>query len=73
MSVLKLISSQNNIRVHNTSACSGWMAPLALSFPNQVTDWQSHLAVLWLGASISSSMQACKHTQATPTHLVDLK
>lgn len=72
MSVLKLISSQNNIRAHNTSTCSGCMAPLVLSFPNQVTDWQSHLAVLQLGASISNGMQACKCTQATPMHLADL-
>lgn len=33
MSLLKLISSQNNIRAHNTSACSGQAAPLAMSFP----------------------------------------
>lgn len=46
MSVLKLISSQNNIRAHNTSVCSGRMAPFAQSFPNQMTDWQNQLVML---------------------------
>lgn len=68
MSVLKLILSQNNIRAHNTSACSGWRAPLVLSFPNQLIGGQSHPVVPQLDVSICRGMQVCEFTEATPMH-----
>lgn len=72
MSALKLILSQSNIRVYNTSICLGWMAWFTLSFTNQMMNLQSPLAVLQIYTNVSACMQMSKCTQTTGMRAADL-
>lgn len=72
MSTLKLILSQNNIRVYNTSIHLGCMAHFARSFTNQMTNLQNNPAVLQINTNVSDGMQMFERTQAIGMHSVDL-